>query len=72
MYDFCLAIEKFFTELFDCERVNVVMVHRYKSHLYRIEPDTESGTFKFVKHDLQSGIAGFVCVSSHTVITEHV
>ena len=62
MYDFCKAIEIYFAELFNCERVNVVLVHRFKKHLFRIEEDTTPGTFKFVKHEMQMGIAGFVCV----------
>ena len=72
MYDFSLAIELFFAELFDCERVNVVMVHRFKGFLYRIEPDTEPGTYKIVKFDIRSGIAGYVCVASQTYLTESV
>ena len=72
MYDFCHSIELFFADLFRCERVNVVLVHRFKKYLFRIEPDTSSGTFKMVKHDLQAGIAGFVTISAHPIITEAV
>ena len=72
MYDFCKGIEIFFSEMFDCERVNVVLVHRVKKFLYRIEPDTAPGTYKHVKFPLQAGIAGFVCISSHSLVTEAV
>ena len=51
MYDFCRGIELFFAELFNCERVNVVLVHRVKKHLYRIEPDKSPGTYKYVKFE---------------------
>ena len=69
MHDFCKSIEIFFAELFNCERVNVVLVHRFKKFLYRIEQDTKPGTFKMTKYDLQAGIAGYVCISSHSVIS---
>ena len=72
MHDFCRAIELFFAELFFCERVNVVLVHRFKKYIYRIETDTKTGTYHMQKFDLQAGIAGFVCISSHSVITESV
>jgi len=72
MYDYCKAIEIFFAELFDCQRVNVVLVHRFKKYLFRIEADKKPGTFKFVKFELQRGIAGYSAISSHTVITESV
>lgn len=71
MHDFCRAIEIFFAELFQCERVNVVLVHRFKRYLYRVELE-KSGTFKLCRFELQAGIAGYVCVSSHPVITESV
>ena len=37
MYEYCRAIEIFFAELFNCQRVNVVLVHRIKKYLFRIE-----------------------------------
>ncbi len=52
MFDFCKAIEVYFAELFNCERVNVVLVHRYKKHLFRIEEDTIPGTYKHVKNEM--------------------
>lgn len=72
MHDFCKAIEIYFAELFNCERVNVVLVHRVKQHLYRIEQDTLPGTYKFVKNNMQAGLAGFVCVTARAIITEAV
>ena len=72
IYDFCRAIELFFAELFDCERVNVVMVHRFKKFLFRIEIDEETGAYNLVKFELQAGIAGYVAISSHPLVTENV
>ena len=72
MYDFCKAIEIFFADLFHCERVNVVLIHRFKKYLYRIEPDPKSGTHRIVKFELASGIAGYVAISSHSILTESV
>ena len=37
MYDYCRAIELYFAELFSCQRVNVILVHRFKRYLFRIE-----------------------------------
>ena len=70
MYDYCKAIEIYFAELFSCQRVNVILVHRYKKHLFRIEQDEKPGTFKFVKFELQHGIAGYAAITSHTIVTE--
>lgn len=72
MYEFCKAIEIYFAELFNCERVNVVLVHRIKKYLFRIEEDKTPGTYKFVKFDLQKGLAGFAAISTHSVMTESV
>lgn len=72
MYDFCKAIEIYFAELFNCERVNVVLVHRFKKFLYRVEPDAKTGVHSIQKFDFQAGIAGFVNISSHSLITESV
>ena len=38
-YEFIKQVEKNMAELFNCERANVVMVHRQKKVLYRIERD---------------------------------
>ena len=72
MYEFCKAIEDFFRELFHCERVNVVLVHRIKQHQYRIEKDEVPGTYKFVTFDLYRGIAGFAANHAQTIVTESV
>lgn len=47
-------------------------MHRFKKYLFRIEADPKSGTQKLQKFDLQAGIAGFVAISSHSVIIENV
>ena len=52
--------------------MNVILVHRFKKYLFRIEADPQSGTQKLQKFDLQAGIAGFVTISSHSVMTEKV
>lgn len=52
MYDFCKAIEIYFAELFNCERVNVVLVNRFKKFLYRVEPDPKTGVHTLQKFDL--------------------
>ena len=49
-----------------------MLVHRIKKFLYRIEQDETPGTYKFVKFDLQRGIAGYAAITSHSVITESV
>ena len=64
MYDFCRAIELFFADLFHCERVNVILCHRFKKYLFRIEPDPKTGTHRLRKFELASGIAGYVAISS--------
>ena len=72
MFDYCNAIELFFTNLFHCERVNVVLCHRFKKYLYRIGTDPRNGGYTTQKFDLQAGLAGYVCISSHSVITDSV
>ena len=72
MYEYCKATEIYFAELFNCERVNVVLVHRVKKYLFRIEQDETPGTYKFVKFDLQRGLAGYAAISTHSIMTESV
>ena len=70
-YDFIKSIEIFFAELFKAERCNVVMVHRFKKFLFRIERDPKGQTAeKLVMYELQNGLAGFVTVAGHVVFTE--
>ena len=40
-YEFISAIEKNFADLFNAERCNVIMVHRFKKFLFKIERDSK-------------------------------
>lgn len=45
-------------EIFGCERANVVLVHRWKKFLFRIEDDERDHTQKYVTYDLSRGLTG--------------
>ncbi len=47
--------------MFDCERANVVLVHRFKRFTFRIVPD-EQGVDGYERHELGKGITGMVAL----------
>jgi hypothetical protein len=51
-------IENSLKEFFNCERVTVVMVHRFKKYFYRIE--NIKGTQTMKQYDINQGFAGFI------------
>ena len=71
-YEFIKQIEKSMAELFNCERANVIMVHRQKKFLYRIERDPVTMEDNQVQFELQKGLAGFVTVAGHTILSESI
>lgn len=50
--------------MFDCERANVVLVHRFKRFTFRIVPD-EHGVDGYERHELGKGITGMVALSGN-------
>ena len=71
-YEFIKQIEKNMAKLFNCERANVIMVHRQKKFLYRIERDPATMEDKMEQFELQKGLAGFVTVAGHTILSESI
>ena len=48
------------------------MVHRQKKYLYRIVRDPATMIDSCEKFELQKGLAGFVTVAGHTIISESI
>jgi hypothetical protein len=48
--------------MFNCERANVVMVHRFNQKLFRIVKD--GGVDSIDNHDMGKGISGMVALSA--------
>ena len=71
-YEFIKQIEKNMAELFNCERANIVMVHRTKKFLYRIVRNPVTGEDNMETFELQKGLAGFVTVAGHTILSENI
>lgn len=71
LYEFQRRIEITLAKIFDADRVNCVLVHRYKRFLYRIVKDSE-GVQSLKMFDLTLGLAGFVTVAGHGILSEHI
>ena len=50
--DFIKSIEHHFAELFNAERCNVILVHRFKKYLYRIVQESKTQGEKLQMYDL--------------------
>ena len=70
-YEFIKEVERQFARIFHCERVNFLLVHRFKKFIYRIVIDEKTGSEEMQKFDFDSGLAGFVTVAGHCVFSEH-
>jgi hypothetical protein len=63
-------LEKSLPLMFNCERANVVLVHRLNRYLYRI---VKKGTEDcFSQHPLAKGITGSVVLSSKPRLTNEI
>ena len=71
-YEFIKELEKNMATLFNCERANVVMVHRQKRFLYRIVRNPQTGEDTMENFELQKGLAGFVTVAGHSILSESI
>jgi hypothetical protein len=59
--------------LFNCERVTMVLVDRFKKDLFRYIPDPDHPSrSKIESYPLEAGLAGHVAVSCHTVFIEKI
>ena len=71
-YEFIKQLEKNMAILFNCERANIVMVHRQKRFLYRIVRNPQTGEDTMENFELQKGLAGFVTVAGHSILSENI
>jgi hypothetical protein len=67
---FVKTIEELLTKMFNCERVNVVLVHRWKRYLFRIV--SVKGVDSYDIHDIGKGISGVVALSSSPIWTDKI
>ena len=61
------AIERQFKEFFECERVTVVLVQRFKKFLFRICKDPITNEDYIKEYEFEHGFAGFVVGAGQTV-----
>lgn len=66
-----MKTEKCLARIFNAERVNVMLVHRYKKFFYRIHFDSE-GVESIKPYDMTLGLAGFVTVAGHGVLSDYI
>jgi len=52
----------------DCERVNVVLVHRWQKYLFKIV--NLNGVDSYEKHEIGKGISGVVALSGNSLCTD--
>ena len=70
-YEFIKEVESQFSKLFNCERVNLLLVHRFKKYIYRLVLDEKTGAEDMQKFEIDKGLGGFVAVAGHTVFSEN-
>lgn len=66
--NFTKVIEDLLPAMFDCERVNVVLVHRWKKYMFRII--VENGVDSYETHEMGKGLSGNVALSGNTLWSE--
>lgn len=56
--------------MFNCERANVVLVHRYKQFLFRIVKEGNDDCYSV--HEMAKGISGMIALSARPRITAEI
>lgn len=70
---FAEAIEKECPRIFNCERVNVVLIDRFKEDLYRyVHQDMNPSKLVTKSFSMEQGLAGYVAISCHTIFTDKI
>ena len=66
------SIKKEFRDLFQVERVNILLVNRYQKFFFKIQKDKATGSEEYVKYEMQQGLAGYAAACGNSVLSEHV
>lgn len=71
MPQFIQTVEEELKQLFNCERANIVLVDRIKKDIFRFLPleKRKKGKNPIVSYPLETGIAGYVAVSIHSMFS---
>jgi hypothetical protein len=67
---FCEEVEKMFIDIFNVQRVNMILVDRFKKDLYRYFFDSEKNEESIFTFEFTKGIAGFVAVNNHILLVD--
>jgi hypothetical protein len=70
---FSEACEHELKGIFNCERVNVTLVDRFKQDLYRYQHDYNNPSRLITKSfPMENGLAGYAANSCHTIFTDKI
>lgn len=72
MRKFIEVVESQFSELFEAERANLVLVDRFKKDLYKYVYDPKENEDQIKTYHLEKGLAGYVAISSHTLFVQNI
>jgi len=65
--------ERQFADIFNCERVNMILVDRFKKQLFRFKSDwRDPDRVVTESHTMDHGLAGHVAISCHTLFSDRV
>ena len=65
--------ERQFKSIFNCERVNMILVDRFKKQLFRFKSDwRDPHRLVTESHSMDVGLAGYVAISCHTLFSDKV
>jgi hypothetical protein len=71
MKTFSEQCEKDLKHIFNCERVNVTLVDRFRKDLFRYTHDDKNPDRLITKsYPIEQGLAGYVAISCHTIFTD--
>jgi len=65
--------ERQFASIFNCERVNMILVDRFNKQLFRFKIDIrDPDRLATESHTMDQGLAGYVAISCHTLYSDRV
>ena len=72
IHSFTEECEKHLSLIFNCQRVNMILVDRFKKTFFRYKRVGPSGESKLISYPIEQSIAGFVAISCQPIYTDKV
>jgi uncharacterized protein YigA (DUF484 family) len=70
-YQLQKRVKLIFKEIFQCERVQVLLINRHHKFFYKIKKDKKTGSEEMKKFSLDKGLVGTAVATGETIYSEH-